>query len=317
MTAVVVGAGAAGATAALALQKICASEVVLYERAAQDPATHPGWVTLGPTAMTALDTIGVAEAVAAAGFAVEEVVFITGDERSVLPRREPGHKYSSTHVWRRDLLVVLREHLDGAIRFEPAPPIGDLVAAPDVDLIVGADGAHSLVRHYLGDLRLLDHVGESIVYGHSDADPVESLSHSVLYFWNQPDGVCGCVSDPRDGTFWFCRYVDTATPTAPASRWRELAANAPFVGLVDDSELFGPFALWELPPTGPWTGDKTVLIGDAAHPLSPAAGRGATSAIEDGVILAQCLAAAPDTKDGLTRFVHLRRPRALHSFGRT
>ena len=164
MTAVVVGAGAAGATAALALRKVCASEVVLYERA-QDPATHQGWVTLGPTAMTALDTIGVAEAVAAVGFAVEEVVFITGDERSVLPRREPGHKYSSTHVWRRNLLAVLRERLDGAIRYEPAPPVGELVAAPDVDLIVGADGAHSLVRRYLGDVRPLHHVGESIVYG--------------------------------------------------------------------------------------------------------------------------------------------------------
>jgi 2-polyprenyl-6-methoxyphenol hydroxylase-like FAD-dependent oxidoreductase len=316
MTAVVVGAGAAGATAALALRKACASEVVLYERA-QDAATHLGWVTLGPTAMTALDTMGVAESVAAVGFPVEEVVFITGDERSVLPRREPGHKYSSTHVWRRDLLAVLREPLDGAIRFEPAPPVGDLVAAPGVDLIVGADGAHSLVRRYLGDVRPLDHVGESIVYGHSSADAAESLSHSVLYFWNHPDGVCGCVSDPRDGTFWFCRYVDTATHTAPASGWRELAASTPFAGLVDDSELFGPFALWELPPTGPWTGDKTVLIGDAAHALSPAAGRGATSAIEDAVILAHCLVAAKDTKDGLTRFVELRRPRALHSFRRT
>jgi 2-polyprenyl-6-methoxyphenol hydroxylase-like FAD-dependent oxidoreductase len=316
MTAVVVGAGAAGATAALALRKACASEVVLYERA-QDAATHLGWVTLGPTAMTALDTMGVAESVAAVGFPVEEVVFITGDERSVLPRREPGHKYSSTHVWRRDLLAVLREPLDGAIRFEPAPPVGDLVAAPGVDLIVGADGAHSLVRRYLGDVRPLDHVGESIVYGHSSADAAESLSHSVLYFWNHPDGVCGCVSDPRDGTFWFCRYVDTATHTAPASGWRELAASTPFAGLVDDSELFGPFALWELPPTGPWTGDKTVLIGDAAHTLSPAAGRGATSAIEDAVILAHCLVAAKDTKDGLTRFVELRRPRALHSFRRS
>jgi salicylate hydroxylase len=214
-------------------------------------------------------------------------------------------------------LAVLRERLDGAIRFEPAPPVGDLVAAPEVDLVVGADGAHSLVRRYLGDLRLLDHVGESIVYGHSNVDAAESLSHSVLYFWNHPDGVCGCVSDPRDGTFWFCRYVDTATHTAPASRWRELAANTPFAGLVDDSELFGPFALWELPPTGPWTRDKTVLIGDAAHALSPAAGRGATSAIEDAVILAHCLIAAKDTKDGLTRFVELRRPRALHSFRRT
>jgi len=316
MTAVVVGAGAAGATAALALRKACASEVVLYERA-QDAATHLGWVTLGPTAMTALDTMGVAESVAAVGFPVEEVVFITGDERSVLPRREPGHKYSSTHVWRRDLLAVLREPLDGAIRFEPAPPVGDLVAAAGVDLIVGADGAHSLVRRYLGDVRPLDHVGESIVYGHSSADAAESLSHSVLYFWNHPDGVCGYVSDPRDGTFWFCRYVDTAMHTAPASGWRELAASTPFAGLVDDSELFGPFALWELPPTGPWTGDKTVLIGDAAHALSPAAGRGATSAIEDAVILAHCLVAAKDTKDGLTRFVELRRPRALHSFRRT
>ncbi|WP_342216221.1 FAD-dependent monooxygenase, partial [Nocardia abscessus] len=42
-------------------------------------------------------------------------------------------------------------------------------------------------------------------------------------------------------------------------------------------------------PEGNWHNADTVLIGDAAHAVSPAAGRGATSAIEDAIVLAKTL----------------------------
>ncbi|WP_281181850.1 FAD-dependent monooxygenase [Nocardia vaccinii] len=39
-------------------------------------------------------------------------------------------------------------------------------------------------------------------------------------------------------------------------------------------------------PEGAWRRGRIVIIGDAAHAVSPAAGRGSTSAIEDALVLA-------------------------------
>jgi salicylate hydroxylase len=53
---------------------------------------------------------------------------------------------------------------------------------------------------------------------------------------------------------------------------------------------------------------RTVLIGDAAHPVG--AGQGASMAMEDGVVLAAQLAAADGIPAGLAAFDRQRHPRS-------
>ena len=50
-----------------------------------------------------------------------------------------------------------------------------------------------------------------------------------------------------------------------------------------------------------------LVIGDAAHAVG--AGQGASMAIEDGVVLANCLRGGPTVEDGLVRYQQLRRHR--------
>jgi 2-polyprenyl-6-methoxyphenol hydroxylase-like FAD-dependent oxidoreductase len=54
-----------------------------------------------------------------------------------------------------------------------------------------------------------------------------------------------------------------------------------------------------------------TLLGDAAHPLTPNLGQGACLAIEDAVVLADCLRAVPDPAAALRRYESLRWPRAV------
>ncbi len=58
-----------------------------------------------------------------------------------------------------------------------------------------------------------------------------------------------------------------------------------------------------------WSRGSVVLIGDAAHATSPNMAEGAAMALEDAVVLAESLVAAPDLAEGITVFQERRRSR--------
>jgi salicylate hydroxylase len=63
-----------------------------------------------------------------------------------------------------------------------------------------------------------------------------------------------------------------------------------------------------------------VLLGDAAHPMLPFFAQGAAQSIEDGYVLAGCLAAQPDDPVmALERYVELRQSRTawMQAFARS
>jgi 2-polyprenyl-6-methoxyphenol hydroxylase-like FAD-dependent oxidoreductase len=57
-----------------------------------------------------------------------------------------------------------------------------------------------------------------------------------------------------------------------------------------------------------WFSGRLVLLGDAAHAMAPNLGAGANSALVDGVVLAEELAAAPSVMDALAGYDKRRRP---------
>lgn len=58
-----------------------------------------------------------------------------------------------------------------------------------------------------------------------------------------------------------------------------------------------------------WSRGSVLLIGDAAHATSPHMAEGAAMALEDGLVLAECLAAGRGTVQTLAQFQARRRPR--------
>jgi 2-polyprenyl-6-methoxyphenol hydroxylase-like FAD-dependent oxidoreductase len=74
-------------------------------------------------------------------------------------RYEATHRFPSTHVWRRDLLCILRDRLDAAgvtCHYGSTATVGELEA----DLIVGADGARSATRRSIGNLAEPTYTGQ-------------------------------------------------------------------------------------------------------------------------------------------------------------
>lgn len=69
------------------------------------------------------------------------------------------------------------------------------------------------------------------------------------------------------------------------------------------------WATYDMPVVRHWYKQRMVVIGDAAHATTPSAGQGASMALEDAVILAQCMRDCPDTTAAFATFESLRRDR--------
>ena len=284
----VIGGGIGGTVAAIALTA-AGLDVEVHESRPRD-ADKAGWVTLGPAAMTGLEQIGAAAQLWEQGFPVAKIRSIdpvTGAAKD-FARQEPGHRYPSTHVWRRDLLATLRQRLDEegiTCHYNSTVSAAELNA----DLIVGADGARSATRRFIGNTTEPNYTGQVIRYGHHP-QPTPDLPDGVLHFWRHDHGTVGYIGDTRDGSFWFSRY-NSETPNISLDQAAMLAPlrKTPVGALLDDSWVGPCIALYELDPAGSWHSGNTVIIGDAAHAVSPSAGRGATSTIEDAITLAKYL----------------------------
>jgi 2-polyprenyl-6-methoxyphenol hydroxylase-like FAD-dependent oxidoreductase len=66
---------------------------------------------------------------------------------------------------------------------------------------------------------------------------------------------------------------------------------------------------YDLPAVPTWHNDAMVIIGDAAHAVSPASGQGCSLAFEDAVTLAPCLRDAPSVPAALHAYEQQRRSR--------
>ncbi|HWC13721.1 MAG TPA: FAD-dependent monooxygenase [Actinomycetota bacterium] len=67
--------------------------------------------------------------------------------------------------------------------------------------------------------------------------------------------------------------------------------------------------VYKLRPLKVWRFGRIVLLGDAAHPIEPALGMGASLAIEDAVVLGQSLAETFNHGDAFRRYEQRRIPR--------
>src|SRR5579875_2345246 len=102
-------------------------------------------------------------------------------------------------------------------------------------------------------------------------------------------------------------WTDRATPS------RALAAFAgwhPQVRrIIAAADTCFIWALFDRDPLPRWSVGRTSLLGDACHPMYPFMGQGAAMAIEDGAVLAACLAGIADPVAALKRYEQLRLPR--------
>jgi FAD-dependent urate hydroxylase len=187
-------------------------------------------------------------------------------------------------------------------------------AGGDHDLVVGADGIHSAVRRLtFGPTAVSRAVGQ-IGWRFVAARPPEVTTWSVMLgrrtaFLTIPIG--------DDRVYCYCDVVSSrdadGAERAPAEPLTQLFSEfadpaATLLDALDPADEIHVSTIEEV-ALDSWVRDHIVLIGDAAHATSPNMAQGAAMALEDALVLADCLRDIRAIPDALAAFEARRRPR--------
>ena len=343
----IVGGGIAGSVAGMALRE--AGFAVTVCEAHPTGADEVGsWLVLQANGIDALAAIGAHHVVTRTGFPTRTMRFVNGRGRvlGVLTNGNPLPDGTPSLMVRRSTLYqALRDeaaargvHIRYGARLVDAHPDADVgVIATFADgttarssVLIGADGIRSTVR------RIIDPHAPAARYvpvlnlgGEIPDLPVTSLHRPVDEFQMMFGRRCffGITPTPTGGAVWFANppqprepapgELDQITPAQWRTRLADLLAGdrGPVADLARRAvqhatpDTLRPWTTYDLPSVPTWHRGPLAIIGDAAHATAPSAGQGAALALEDAVIIAQCLRDLPDPQTAFATFERLRRTR--------
>jgi len=314
MRIVIVGGGIGGLSLAreFAVRGIQSS---VLERAAQLNPVGAG-IIMNPNAMRVLERNGLADEVRADSWPY--LMRETRDRRGRLlamrdyrPLYESGKLAQGALVHRAHLLEVLYRGLpSGTVRFGETV---NEIRAIEAGLIVGADGIRSQVRRelfgetaprymgYRSHRLIMQNVADVRCFteylGRGQRIGLVPISESKLYVWttfNSPRRASPDVDLPR----LFAQFTD--------QRLQRLFAALPDPEAIITTEIE---ELWSDDWVRLSAHGAAVLLGDAAHAMTPNIGQGAGMAMEDAAVLAEELASGAEIEHALGNYARRRKPR--------
>ncbi len=331
----IVGGGIGGLAAALALERRGAETIVCEQSGALSEIG--AGLNLTPNAVKALRALDLekeTQAIAAETDFLNIRSWKSGRYISRTKRGDFRQKFGAPNlsVHRADLLEVLAAALKTTqFRFN-ARCVGvesnDRSAtvqladgsAIEADLVVGADGIHSVVRTALFGADAPHFTGCVCWRGMVPAEAVpDEIDMKNGAMWLGPHGhvvhypvrrgellniVAHIDSDAWTEESW-TRQCDVSEVIATYASWN------PLLGLLyPRSERWYKWALYDRDPLERWVKGRATLLGDSAHAMLPYLGTGAGMAIEDAVVLGAAFARQTDDLGAaLAAYEQLRVPR--------
>ncbi|MEU9517217.1 NAD(P)/FAD-dependent oxidoreductase [Streptomyces sp. NPDC048224] len=325
----VVGAGYGGAAAAKALS-LLGAQVDVYEQASRIREVGAG-IGLRPSTMNRFREWGIFDAIAEVTSPSDyfEILTATGDP--IMKEAWPADgEQAQTHLIHRGdfidaLLGVLPDgmvHLGHKLESVEEKGEGAILTfangtTAEADLVVGADGIKSVVRHQL----------------FSRKPPVFSGEHAYRTVIST-DAAQGMVVDDNlrmyigRGTKVYLlplrhrgQVSFDITALNPDGTWAPQVTKEDLLKTVEgfderlvaitrdlDMDTVNIRAVYDIDPVDTWHTDSVVLVGDAAHSMLHHQGQGANSAIEDGGALADALKQADSLRKALALYQATRKP---------
>ena len=332
MRVAIVGGGISGLAAAIALQ-LEGHEAKIFERAPEIREVGSG-LTLWSNATRVLNHLGILDFCLAKSCPIQDFYLMLTSGRQVMRINIEEFATAAIVMHRADLHSALLKRLPSDW-VETNAACSNVQEQPDgmcltingrllgpFDLVIGADGVKSVVRHYVtGSDTPPRYRGYYIWRGVAPLDLNSYPAGRVSETW----GYGHRFGILPMGNKRVCWYATANQPlgqtTRPEERKRRVLGivgkwHDPIPSLVDATPTH---AILENPAFDRgvkrgWSRAAAVLIGDAAHPITPNLGQGGCMALEDAVVLAKVLSKVDRSdlsgiKVALQKFESLRYPR--------
>jgi len=332
----IVGAGMGGLTAASTLRQ-AGFDVHVYEQATRFARIGAG-IQMMPNSMKVLRRIGIEQRVRATAFEPYSHLnrqWDTGEVMRELPMPESlfGAPYLCMH--RGDLhdalasvlpedIIHLGRKLVGlderrsrvSLRFEDG-------SGAEADLVIGADGVHSIVRDLIVGPDAPIHKGRiayravfpSAMMGGKDVGNSRTKwwgldRHIVIYYTRRDKSEVYFVTSVPEPAEWLTKESWSAKGDVRELRTAYEGFHPDVRAVLEACPDCHKWAILEREPLAKWSEGRIVLLGDACHPMTPYMAQGAATAMEDAAVLARCLADAEgDVRSAFARYEANRKPR--------
>jgi 2-polyprenyl-6-methoxyphenol hydroxylase-like FAD-dependent oxidoreductase len=336
--ALVIGGGIAGPTLALFLKRAGIEPLVFEAYPRTDDAG--GGFQIAPNGLRVLADLGLAEALLREGSPSGDMAFrnYRGRDIGLVRTARAG---TAVNIGRSNVHRVLRDAAEqrGIVvcygkRLQDLSVAGrEVVATFDDgttevgDFLVGADGVRSRVRAWMLPQEAAARDTEMVSIGGFCArdlpPPSDPRDATRLTFVVGPKFQFG-YSRMNDGLWgWWCHAYAateaertallTMSPDDLRARMLDRYAgwSEPVERLIRGTVGWLRTPIHDVPHLSTWHKGPVLLVGDAAHAMSPAGGQGASLALEDAVVFAKLAAdPSPPIEDAMARFETLRRSRA-------
>jgi 2-polyprenyl-6-methoxyphenol hydroxylase-like FAD-dependent oxidoreductase len=334
--AAIVGGGIGGLATAIALRKV-GFDVDVYERDHELAEIGSG-LSLWPNALRSLRAIDsdLFSRVQRNGHPLRRFLMKEANGNPIKTVPLPDTDIDGVAILRSDLLSALAAavptfsiHLNHSFSHLVSRPSSVVLhfnnrASAEVDFVVGCDGIRSVVRTFLGHKGGLINRRYSVWRGmtsltsgkHSeqlgleqDGDFSESYGHGKRF---------GIVPLGAGRIHWYAAANESllqgSSSDGDALAMLFSGWHAPVPELIAAADSIIRTRVRDRWSSLPWTRDNIAILGDAAHPVSPNFGQGACLAIEDAVVLADCLQSAQDIRVAFRRYEKCRHRRCLEIY---
>lgn len=336
----VIGGGIGGLTAALALSQD-ANDITVCEHSAGIREIGAG-VQISPNAGRLLHSLGLGAAYSEISVNPHRVVLRRWEDDSIIRATDLDESFLSQHqvplanVARNELAEILGSAVAAranvtlkfsthVVKVEPGDVSSEVIFADgssqSFDIVIGADGIHSVVRPCVGGMDKPRFSGSAAYRALVPRSAVENLPidvtnrmgpdrHVVSYFIGRNRSHLNLVCISPEDSWETESWTEQGTMEDLLSRFEGWSPE--FLSLLGRvEEPIFRWALYDREPLEQWGIGTTTLLGDACHPMLPFMAQGSCQAIEDAVVLARCLSDAntSDAAKALRRYEDARQGR--------
>ncbi|WP_158550080.1 FAD-dependent monooxygenase [Runella aurantiaca] len=329
----IIGGGIAGLTTAIALRQI-GINVSIYE-ANQELRPAGAGIALAANAVKAFELLGLRDKILAHGNPFELFSILNKQGKIIT---ESNHfaaveKYKvigSFSIHRSDLQKTLLEAIEDIPLYlghqfltltqnnEGVTLVFRNGHTATFDYVLAADGIHSAVRQQLVPDTKIRYAGYTCWRGVTDTAPSGLNPKQATETWAS-EGRFGIVPLQGGRIYWF---ACVNAPTGDEPRFRNFSKTdllrhfgqlhapvAQIIGLTPEKRILHNDII-DLKPLRQLAYGKVLLIGDAAHAMTPNMGQGACQGIEDAVVLQRLIRQYPtDLSEVFQKFEAVRLPR--------